>query len=480
MHVGMLDIQNLIAPGAAMPGAETGDSLAGEGGFSRTMGSVFQQVTEGQQSTESNVQQAPAAIPVEQIDALQASLEALVAKLSKLQESRAELPEKASETLEQLTETLQAVVDQLETVKGEFAARSGKEMPLETLMKRVETKLAELADTTVNLEEIAIDAERLLSQAGVAELETPLEDVRDVVAALVASIVNPRQEGAQKSLKELRGASTAAVRPEVSAIKTDLLALITEAKQGQGKAAQPAASEAPVQDAVTKVNAESGKALPTFDKLTDALPLPKDLVPSAMRPVAQAVKNEVIQPEASMLDAIADDVDVESFANKLAQLSDSANGKTNAMQNWVSKVSTPVNHQRWGEQVSERVVWMTKNDTQAAKLRLTPEHLGPMEIDLDIADEKATVNFTVTHATTKEALDSALPRLREMLAQQGIDLVDVNVSERENKDQAANEQQQGRGDQNNQALAGDQTGEDDNLDQVQAIKVSDRILDHYA
>jgi flagellar hook-length control protein FliK len=43
--------------------------------------------------------------------------------------------------------------------------------------------------------------------------------------------------------------------------------------------------------------------------------------------------------------------------------------------------------------------------------------------------DKATLAFASQHAAVRDALESALPRLREMFAQNGLDIVDVNVSQ---------------------------------------------------
>ena len=84
----------------------------------------------------------------------------------------------------------------------------------------------------------------------------------------------------------------------------------------------------------------------------------------------------------------------------------------------------------WSQGVAERVAWMVQGNFQSAELKLNPAHLGPLEIKLSVQDDnKATVHFVTHHATVREALDSAMPRLRDMLESQGLDLADVNVSD---------------------------------------------------
>ncbi|VAW98243.1 Flagellar hook-length control protein FliK [hydrothermal vent metagenome] len=90
---------------------------------------------------------------------------------------------------------------------------------------------------------------------------------------------------------------------------------------------------------------------------------------------------------------------------------------------------TPDNAQ-WNNQVGERINWMVNSQMQRAEIRLDPPELGSLDIRLNIAkDNQASVVFYVSNASAKEAIESAIPRLREMLAQQGLDLANVDVSQ---------------------------------------------------
>lgn len=81
----------------------------------------------------------------------------------------------------------------------------------------------------------------------------------------------------------------------------------------------------------------------------------------------------------------------------------------------------------WGTAIGERLVWMAKGEMQRAELKLTPPNLGPLEIRLTINDDKASVAFVSHHAATRDAIEAALPRLREMLAQEALQLVRADV-----------------------------------------------------
>ena len=114
------------------------------------------------------------------------------------------------------------------------------------------------------------------------------------------------------------------------------------------------------------------------------------------------------------------------------------------------RIGVPVGEAGWGRAVGEQVVWHVSQNIQSANLRLNPQHLGPLEMQLQMEGDKATLAFTSQHAQVRDALESSLPRLREMFAQNGLNIVDVNVSQ----------QQSGSGDrQNAQPVSSEENAE---------------------
>ncbi len=91
-------------------------------------------------------------------------------------------------------------------------------------------------------------------------------------------------------------------------------------------------------------------------------------------------------------------------------------------------VATPVRDASWSADFGQKVVWMATQDKQAAQITLNPPQLGPIEISLNVKNDQATAVFASPHAEVREAIESALPRLREMLAGVGIELGQANVN----------------------------------------------------
>ncbi len=98
-------------------------------------------------------------------------------------------------------------------------------------------------------------------------------------------------------------------------------------------------------------------------------------------------------------------------------------------------VHSPVGSSQWADELGSRLTLMTEQGKQAASLRLSPEHLGPLEIRIAITEERASVWFGAAHADTRAAIEHALPRLREMFEAQGISLADAGVYEQAPREQ---------------------------------------------
>jgi flagellar hook-length control protein FliK len=99
----------------------------------------------------------------------------------------------------------------------------------------------------------------------------------------------------------------------------------------------------------------------------------------------------------------------------------------NAAQNLT--VNTPVGSNRWNEDLGQKITWMANSSQQSAELHLNPPDLGPLNVVLHVSGDQATAMFTSPHAAVRDAVEQALPKLREMLAGNGIMLGNASVSD---------------------------------------------------
>lgn len=81
-------------------------------------------------------------------------------------------------------------------------------------------------------------------------------------------------------------------------------------------------------------------------------------------------------------------------------------------------------------QLHQKVNLMLADKLQQAEIQLDPLGLGKMKIQIQIdSSNQANVHFVVQHGQTREMLEQAMPRLRDMLAGQGIQLGQTQVQQ---------------------------------------------------
>jgi len=136
-------------------------------------------------------------------------------------------------------------------------------------------------------------------------------------------------------------------------------------------------------------------------------------------------------------DALADDADstLAPGATRLAVDGLKAGQALNPSPNPAAGVSQSLpaglspGNAAWGQAVSERVLLMTANKLQVAEIRLDPPELGTLHVRLQLNQDQASLIFTSAHGSVRDALEQQMPRLRDMLAEQGFNLESSSVAD---------------------------------------------------
>lgn len=129
----------------------------------------------------------------------------------------------------------------------------------------------------------------------------------------------------------------------------------------------------------------------------------------------------------------------------------------------------------WDANLGQRLQMMVGQNIQTAEIRLDPPELGALDVKIKVSNDVASVHITTAHSHVREALETAVPRLREMFAENGLSLGDVNVGQ-ESFAQQQNEAQE-------QDMSGTVVAENDFGDEPVTVTrkiVSDSLLDAYA
>src|SRR5450830_731061 len=105
-----------------------------------------------------------------------------------------------------------------------------------------------------------------------------------------------------------------------------------------------------------------------------------------------------------------------------------------------TQITQPFGSTGWDKAVGQKVLWMVGESIHSAELSLNPPDLGPLQIVLKVTNEHASASFMCSQPEVREALESSMPKLRQMMSDAGIELSSFSVNT-----QASNQGQQGSG-----------------------------------
>ncbi|BCR24835.1 flagellar hook-length control protein FliK [Aquipseudomonas alcaligenes] len=146
------------------------------------------------------------------------------------------------------------------------------------------------------------------------------------------------------------------------------------------------------------------------------------------------------------------DARAEAFASKLSALSQAISQQINAAQRLPLVPGQPVQvgHPGMSEAVVDKVMWLSSQNLKSAEIQLDPAELGRLEVRIELnKDQAAQVTFVSANANVRDQLEGQAHRLRELFAQQGMNQLDVNVS-----DQSMARGSQGGGEEGQRRSAG--------------------------
>lgn len=413
-------------------------------------------------------------------------LSALIAKL--MQTENTENPEQG---LASDTEAANALSGMLETLNG--LSESGKKSADESLV------LSLLADELNNIQAKSLDNNLAEAQELLAELTSEAAVAGSVAVNAAASndaksvssegLSNVDNSGEQTKVVDSFGATE---------ISSDLLSAISELSPQSAQKATEAFAERVVaalpggaQQQAVKANIIAGinefqqqvqqGREPGIDLSTIVADAAKDAAVSAdvvasmtARVDGQASQflNLMTQTQASAQHAIAGFVNpTESVMQENSQLRAEASKTQQQFEGFDKAVNI---HKSDGQQqLSEKIRWMVNARNTMAEIRLDPPELGSMQVRVNVAGDAASVSFVVQSQQAKDALADAMPKLRDMLSEQGIELGDAQVrkdnsSGQENGQQLAGNSHQRQG-------AGDR-GENDGVDDTDGIRVIEQSI----
>ena len=104
-----------------------------------------------------------------------------------------------------------------------------------------------------------------------------------------------------------------------------------------------------------------------------------------------------------------------------------------------AELRVPVGSDDFAPALGARLSVLVRDGIEHAQLKLNPAELGPIEVRIDLDGPRAQVDFSAAHASTRQALQDAVPALASALRESGLTLTGGGVFEqpREQRGDAA-------------------------------------------
>ncbi|USD49258.1 flagellar hook-length control protein FliK [Vibrio sp. SCSIO 43153] len=300
----------------------------------------------------------------------------------------------------------------------------------------------EALNQAIPLESEAVEVQRV-ALAELDIIDTKLAQGEPLSAKEIEIIEGLKSGELVADIPEQELAQFVALPSDVKVAMAEHQATLTQSRVAASAVSAQQAHQLATQDlkhAVTQANVQT-TVTPNADK---AAAMPDALVAANMTPAAHAGANLDLSKKAmsaslaaGTLKGTSHQQDKPEAQHGLAgqiQAAAGQQGVTAQQQARVDAAQQPqlplqLTKELANEQVAEKVQMMMSKNLKNLDIRLDPPELGRMQIRMTMNNDLANVHFTVSNPQARDLIEQTLPRLREMLAQQGMQLADSSVQQ---------------------------------------------------
>ena len=164
-----------------------------------------------------------------------------------------------------------------------------------------------------------------------------------------------------------------------------------------------------------------------------------------------------------------------SLATGLAAMDSSVRPQASALAAVAPAALNRMQQAQWGQKLGERSLMMVQHGPRVAFIQLDPPELGALQLRVQIqAGDQVSVSITAPNAAVKDVLEQHMPRLREMFAEQGL-----NLSQSDVRDQSAGKGGDSSGDDSYKGGGQYADGNDESEPEFENKRVAVGLVNHY-
>ena len=246
-------------------------------------------------------------------------------------------------------------------------------------------------NTLASSELIALQDESLLTAISKLPPETAQKATEAFAERMVALVPNSQQQ---------------------QAVKTNIIAGINEFQKQVEQGHQPGID-------LSAIVAEAAKEASLTNDVSAALNSRVDAQAGQFMQLMNNAQNSIQQVMQNQL------AHVDTTMNENSQLRSEATKSQQQFEGFDKAVN--IHKPEGQQQLNEKIRWMVNARNTMAEIRLDPPELGSMQVRVNVQGDAASVSFIVQSQQAKDALADTMPKLRDMLSEQGIELGDAQV-----------------------------------------------------
>ncbi len=259
-------------------------------------------------------------------------------------------------------------------------------------------------------------------------------------AASTGNPIAKEAKPAESADAQTKGSKDGTDSNAVPSASAELLALVANLNQAATKSAEPGTSS-PVLDTAASIGigkavlsaragAQKSQTAVQLDGLSEkTASLKPETAFTALIKQAGELKPALDQAAIKLDAAKIQDIPLGAAPAALAPLQQASLQIAQAAAGLPGEKLTPqVGTAAWDQALGQKIVWMVAGAQQSASLTLNPPDLGPLQVVLHVSNDQANATFISAQPEVRQALEAALPKLREMLGDAGIQLGQSTVS----------------------------------------------------
>jgi hypothetical protein len=137
-----------------------------------------------------------------------------------------------------------------------------------------------------------------------------------------------------------------------------------------------------------------------------------------------------------------------------------------------AEMKSDISDSKWGDEFSQKVHVLINSKTKEAKISMNPRELGSIKVRVEQSDNDLKLSFTSATSRVSEVIETNLFKLKDLIQNEGMNLVDVSVSSQDREEQNNDNNKGGRSSHIAQA--------EEKESSEHVINISDNIIDFYA